>query len=202
MNLISKITIFAALNMQDNIDLKNAPKRIVIIGPESTGKSTLTTALALHFGTADVPEYARYYLEQLNRPYNEADMLAMAKGQLALEEERAQQAANGLLFCDTDLQVLKVWSEDKYGRCADWILQQIALRHYDLYLLTDIDMPWQEDPLREHPEPEMRYYFFSIYKDIVQHSGIPFVMVSGNEEQRLDQAVAVVAAMFGPFTAV
>ncbi len=160
MNLISKITIFAPLNIQEEIDLEHSIKRIVIIGPESTGKSTLTSGLACYFDTVFVQEYAREYLEELSRPYLEEDLLIMARRQVALEEERAMQARNGLLFCDTDLQVIKVWSEDKYGRCDPWILGQIAVRKYDLYLLTDIDMLWQDDPLREHPEPEMRAYFF------------------------------------------
>lgn len=194
-NLIGKITIFAALNIQEGIDLEHPIKRVVIIGPESTGKSTLASGLARHFDTVFTPEYAREYLEQLSRPYDEADLLVMARRQVALEEERAKQARHGLLFCDTDLQVIKVWSEDKYGQCATWILEQIASRKYDLYLLTDIDMLWQDDPLREHPEPEMRAYFFHIYNDIVQHSGIPFVRVSGNETERLQTAITAIDRM-------
>ena len=196
MNLISKITIFAALNIQEDIDLDKAIKRIVIIGPESTGKSTLTSGLARYFDTVFAEEYARGYLELLSRPYNESDLLLIAERQVALEDERASKARNGLLFCDTDLQVMKVWMEDKYGRCATWVLEQIACRKYDLYLLTDIDMAWQDDPLREHPEPEMRAYFFHIYNDIVQHSGIPFVRVSGNEEDRLQTAITAIKQLF------
>lgn len=164
-------------------------KRIVIIGPESTGKSTLTQSLAAYFHTSYVPEYARDYLEQLDRPYNENDLLLIARGQVVLEEEKAKLAKGNLIFCDTDLYVIKVWSEDKYSRCHPWILEQIAVRKYDLYLLTDIDMPWQDDPLREHPEPEMRQYFFKIYSDIVQHSGVPFTVVTGTAVQRLEMAV-------------
>ncbi|PSK93863.1 AAA family ATPase [Taibaiella chishuiensis] len=178
--------------MQEEFDLDNALKRIVIIGPESTGKSTLTTGLAGYFHTAHVPEYARLYLEQLDRPYTAPDLEAIARGQIALEDKTAAAAGGDLLFCDTDLQVVKVWSEDKYNHCPAWILEAIAMRPYDLYLLTDIDMPWQDDPLREHPEPQMRAYFFHIYKDIVQQSGIPFVLVTGNEQQRLECAVAAI----------
>jgi len=140
-----------------------------------------------------VPEYARIYLEQLDRPYNEDDLLLIAKGQLALEDEIADDTVTPYLFCDTDLYVIKVWSENKYGRCATEILQWIATRQYDFYILTDIDMPWQDDPLREHPLAEMREYFFKIYKDIVQHSGIPFTIVSGSEERRLESAVAAIS---------
>lgn len=167
----------------------------MIIRPESTGKSTLTQALAAHFNTNYVPEYARDYLEQLHRPYNETDLLLIARGQIALEDEKAATAKGGMIFCDTDLYVIKVWSEDKYNQCHPWVLEQIAIRKYDLYLLTDIDMPWQDDPLREHPEPEMRQYFFNIYSDIVQHSGVPFTKVTGNEEQRLEMAVNAIGLL-------
>lgn len=165
------------------------PKRIVIIGPESTGKSTLTKQLAAHFNTSYVDEYARTYLDKINRTYDQRDLLEIAKGQILLEDTAARSAANNWLFCDTDLQVLKVWSESKYGTCDEWILQQIACRKYDYYILTDIDMPWEDDPLREHPEPQMREYFFHIYKDIVLHSGVDFMIVKGDAQERLDRAV-------------
>ena len=172
-------------------------KRIVIIGPESTGKSTLTRQLAHRFHTVAIEEYARPYLENIDRPYNEADLLHIAKGQLLQEDNAARSLNQPLLFCDTDLQVIKVWSESKYGSCDEWILQQIAIRHYDFYILTDIDMPWADDPLREHPEPEMRLHFFNVYKDIVVNSGIPFMIVKGNEKERLEAAVEVVMGLMG-----
>jgi NadR type nicotinamide-nucleotide adenylyltransferase len=162
-------------------------KKIVVIGPESTGKSTLSAGLAAQLQTVWVPEYARAYLEQLGRPYAETDLLEIARGQLQAEDELLQ--ASNLLICDTDLNVIKVWSEHKYGRCGDWILEQIAARTYDLYLLTDIDIEWQDDPLREHPQQEMRRYFFNVYKDIVQQSGLPWIVVSGAPEIRLQQAL-------------
>ncbi|RYZ36881.1 MAG: ATPase [Sphingobacteriales bacterium] len=172
-------------------------RKVVIIGPESTGKSTLTHQLAAHFGTSHADEYARTYLEELGRDYTSSDLSRIAEGQLAVEDTATAAARHGLVFLDTDLYVVKVWSESKYGTCDEEILRQIATRHYDLYLLTDIDMPWQDDPLREHPEPEMREHFFNVYKDIVQHSGRPFVLVSGNEDQRLQQAIEAVEALSG-----
>jgi len=171
-------------------------KKVVVIGPESTGKSTLSCALAALLRTAYVPEYARAYLETLMRPYTEADLLAIAEGQLALEDRMAAEA-DRVLICDTDLYVLKVWSEHRFGRCDPWILERIAERRYDLYLLADIDVSWQEDPLREHPAPEMRRYFYQIYKDIVQHSGVPWTEISGGETRRLEMAAAVVHGHFG-----
>lgn len=170
-------------------------KRIVIIGPESTGKSTLTQQLAVHFNAIAIDEFARAYLSEIGRPYVQEDLLEIGKGQIALEDAAASSGNNKWLFFDTDLYVLKVWSESKYGTCDEWILQQIAERQYDFYILTDIDMPWQDDPLREHPEPEMRQHFFNIYKDIVIHSGLPFIIVRGNEQERLEKAVEAITVL-------
>lgn len=163
-------------------------KKIVVIGPESTGKSTLSEALAKELNTVWVQEYAREYLEHLEKPYNEDDLIEIAKGQLSLEDKQLHKA-NNYLICDTDLNVIKVWSNAKYNRCDRWILEQIANRTYDFYILTDIDMPWQDDPMREHPSPQERKYFYNIYKDIVQQSGLPWVVVSGGHEERLKTAL-------------
>ncbi|HSI76052.1 MAG TPA: ATP-binding protein [Lunatimonas sp.] len=168
------------------------PKKIVIIGPESTGKSTLTQALASHFGEPWVPEYAREYLEKLDRPYEFDDLLAIAKGQVALEEKQSK-AADNFLFCDTDLHVLQVWSESKYKRVHPWILEQIKVRMYDFYILTDIDTIWEPDPLREHPEPEMRQFFFNWYRNLVEKSGTSFQIVRGDEKNRLSQALRFIS---------
>lgn len=164
------------------------PRKIVIIGPESTGKSTLTAALAAHFGEPWVPEYAREYLERLDRPYEFDDLLSIAKGQLELEE-RLLQSANEFLFCDTDLHVLQVWSQSKYKKVHPWIQAQIATRKYDLYLLTDIDIPWEPDPQREHPDPEMRTYFFNWYRALLEESGTPYGIISGNNRERLSHSI-------------
>lgn len=166
-------------------------KRIVVIGPESTGKSTLSEQLAAHFNTEWVREYAREYLEQLGRPYEQHDLLQIAKGQLQLEDETASRAKDRII-CDTDLYVIKVWSEAKYGECDPRILQMIAERQYDLYLLTYIDIPWTDDPLREHPLPSEREYFYSIYRDVVINSGVPWADVRGDYDQRLKTAVDAV----------
>lgn len=166
-------------------------KRIVVIGPESTGKSTLSEQLAAHFNTEWVREYARGYLENLNRPYEQHDLLQIAEGQLRQEDEAAARAGN-ILICDTDLQVIKVWSEAKYGDCDPRILEMIAQRQYDLYLLTYIDIAWTDDPLREHPLPSERAYFYNIYRDIVVNAGIPWADIRGDYEQRLKTAVEAV----------
>lgn len=170
------------------------PKRILILGPESTGKSTLASDLAVHFDEPWVPEFAREYLEMLGRPYAYSDLLKIAKGQMALEDEKAK-AAQKFLFCDTDLRVIQVWSEHKFGKVHDWVQQELGRRSYDLILLTDIDMPWEADPQREHPQPEMRRYFFEKYQQLAEESGIPFLIVSGNQEQRLKDAIQEVSKL-------
>lgn len=169
--------------------------KVVVIGPESTGKSTLSERLAGHYQTMWVPEYARQYLDELPRPYEQQDLLVMAEGQLRLEEERAA-LANEVLICDTDLHVIKVWSEHKYGNCDPRILEMVAMRRYDLYLLTYIDIPWEEDPQREHPDPTMREYFYQVYKDIVVNSGVPWVDIRGSYEERLQGAIEAVDKLF------
>lgn len=166
-------------------------KKIVVIGPESTGKSTLSAALADALHTVWVPEYARQYLEQLNRPYTLDDLLTIAKGQLTLEDELAKQASN-ILVCDTDLHVIKIWSEASYGSCHKWILEQIAHRKYDMYILTYIDTEWQDDPLREHPLPEERQYFYNLYHDIVHDAPVPAIVVKGPHEERLKTALQAI----------
>lgn len=158
--------------------LKTNIKKIAVIGPESTGKSTICEALAAELQTVWVKEYAREYLELLPYEYTQADLLAIAKGQMK-EEDTLLPTANNYLICDTELNVIKVWSEHKYGSCDTQILDEIAVRRYDLYLLTDVDMPWQFDPLREHAEDHMRRYFFNVYKDIVLNSETPWVQISG-----------------------
>ena len=164
------------------------PRKIVVNGPESTGKSTLSASLAAALGTVWNPEYARSYLEGLGRPYEQPDLLHIAKGQLAAEDALAPSAKD-FLVCDTDLYVVKVWSEAKYGACDRRILEAIAVRKYDLYLLTGIDMPWVDDPLREHGAAEERAYFYHQYRDIVQQSGAPWADIRGSEEERLSVAL-------------
>lgn len=166
-------------------------KKIVVIGPESTGKSTLSAALAEALNTIWVPEYARAYLEQLGRPYEQHDLIEIAKGQLQSEDELAAKA-NRLLICDTDLNVIQVWSNARYGKCDRWITENIATRRYDMYLLTNIDTIWEDDPLREHPLPEERRYFYNIYRDIVQSTNLPWADISGKHEERLKNALEAI----------
>lgn len=181
-------------------------KKIVILGPESTGKSTLCEQLATHYKTVWVPEYARTYLHDHGMDYSYDDLLTIAKGQLALEDKyladfkmlESQLSTPGLrltvspVFIDTNMYVMKVWCEFVFGKCHDWILHQIALREYDLNLLCNIDLPWIKDELREYPDFESRQKLFWIYKDIMVNQAVPWVQISGDYQQRFIKAVKAV----------
>lgn len=170
------------------------PKRILILGPESTGKSTLAEDLANHYTEPWVAEYAREYLEEIDRPYTYQDLLAIAKGQVASEDRLAKKAKE-FLFVDTDLRVILVWSEHKYGKVDPYITQGISKRKYDLILVTNTDLPWTPDPLREHPEQEMRAYFLAKYLELAKQSGFPYQLISGNRSQRLEEAIKCCEAL-------
>lgn len=168
-------------------------KKIVIIGPESTGKSTLCELLAQHYGSSWCPEFAREYLLTNGIRYTYDDLLTIARGQLALEDEMALTVHHTKpFFIDTDMYVMKVWSEFVFGKCHRFILDQIVERHYDLYLLCNTDLPWIKDELREYPDPERRQQLYCIYKDIMINQPVPWAEISGNYEERLEKAIQAV----------
>lgn len=171
-------------------------KKIVIIGPESTGKSTLSAQLAAHFRTEWVREYAREYLEQNGTAYHFEDLYAIAMGQIDLEEKMAARvsAENNsgnppFLFIDTDLCVIKIWSEFVFNKCDNRILTAISKRKYDLYLLCDTDLPWVADQLREYPELAVRKKLFHYYKEEMTEQKVPWVIIRGSYEERLRTAI-------------
>jgi len=173
--------------------LKSANKKVVIIGPESTGKSTLCTQLSAHFDTIWCPEYAREYLLAHGTTYSYNDLLTIAKGQLKLEEQFIAMLKNQKpLFIDTDMYVLKVWCEFVFGKCHRFILNQIIERKYDLYLLCNTDLPWVKDELREYPDIEKRQTLYKTYKDILINQSVPWVEISGKADERLIKAISAV----------
>ena len=179
---------------------ENKIKKIAVIGPECTGKSTLCSQLAVHYNTQWCPEFARGYLQKQGMKYSYENLLTIAKGQVAMEEEFIQRisdpqlAANNskLLFIDTDMYVMKVWSEFVFGRCHQWILEQIIERKYDLYLLCNTDLPWVKDELREYPDLTTREKLFRIYKDILINQNTPWAMIGGDADSRLNNAINAV----------
>lgn len=181
-------------------------KKIVIIGPESTGKSTLCEQLAAHYETTWCPEYAREYLLTYGKKYDYDDLLTIAKGQIALEDEYINQinsrrphsrltTHDSLLFIDTDMYVMKVWCEFVFGKCHRYIPDQITERKYDLYLLCNTDLPWVKDELREYPDLHTRQKLYHIYKDILMNQPVPWVEISGNSEIRLQTAIVAVDSL-------
>ncbi len=168
-------------------------RKIAITGPESTGKSKLSKQLADHYGTVWVPEFARDYIDTLGRPYEEGDILTIAHGQLNRERDLEQQA-NNYLFCDTDLMVTKIWSDVAFKRCDPWILESLVTHTYDLYLLCNIDTPWEYDPQREHPQ--MREHLFSLYYNEMIERGWNFRVVSGLGGERLQNAINWIEGCF------
>ncbi|HMH21472.1 MAG TPA: ATP-binding protein [Puia sp.] len=195
-------------------------KKIVVIGPESTGKSTLCQQLAAYYQTDWVPEYAREYLHRHGMGYKYEDLLTIARGQLELEDARAAElekklagvgmagpdltgtadeperpggaAGQPLLFIDTDMYVMKVWSEFVFGNCDPWILNQILNRRYDGYLLCRTDLPWENEELREYPDPATREKLFHIYRDSMINQHTPWTEIGGEAEQRLNAAIKAV----------
>lgn len=168
-------------------------KRIAIVGPECTGKTSLSIALAAHYQTQWVPEYAREYLQQLERPYTQLDLLPIALGQLAAEDTLVQQA-NGVLICDTNLIVIKIWSDFKYGNCDPQIIKLLHQRHYDLHLLTQTDIPWENDPQREHPN--QRKELFAIYKKELEKLNTSYVEISGDTHSRVASAIQAIDRLY------
>ena len=174
-------------------------KKIVIIGPESTGKTTLSTQLAEHYKTQWVPEYAREYLLKYGTDYKYEDLYTIAQGQIKGEEDainKMQQSKHSILnpqplFIDTDMYVMKVWSEFVFNKCDNRILTQIANRQYDLYLICKTDLPWVKDELREYPDLESRGKLYHYYKETMINQTVPWVEISGNYEERLKKAIEV-----------
>ena len=145
--------------------------RVGIIGPECTGKSTLARYLANRYHGVLVPEYAREYMENLNRPYTIEDVETIARHQI----EQLQDLKDGLYFFDTELIITKVWFEHKYGFCPEWLVKAIHDYPMDTYLLTYPDMKWQPDPVRENPA--IRLELFERYEHEVQALDIPYYIV-------------------------
>ena len=171
-------------------------RRIVVIGPESTGKSTLCRQLAAHYETAWCPEYARAYLLEHGTKYSFDHLLKIAQGQLALEDEQALLLAakqpDARFFIDTDMQVMRVWCEYVFNDCHQWILNKIVERKYDLYLLCSPDLPWTPDELREYPDEKNRLELFHMYREIMIEQKVPWTIISGKQNDRLQKAIAAV----------
>lgn len=164
--------------------------KVVVVGPESSGKSTFCAALAGALATAWVPEHARTYLEDRQKVNVDSldELLTIARGQLAAEDAAAAKA-HRYLICDTDLHMVRIWAETMYHQCPHALLAAIAGRRYHHYILSFPDVPWQPDPLRGYPDYKDRHYFYLQYLDMVQNSGLPFTIIRGSLKARLQTAL-------------
>lgn len=163
--------------------------KIAVVGPESTGKSTMSEYLAKHYHTVWVPEYARGYCEKLTAPPTIEDEVNMFRGQLALEKELLPQA-NRILICDTTFITVKIWSDAFFAYTPQEVLDELPQHPYNLYLLLNIDLPWQDDPLRDFPN--QREHFMNVWHQELQALNARYVVVSGSDESRYNNAVAAI----------
>ena len=173
-------------------------RRVVLIGSESTGKTTLARRLAEHYDADWVPEFVREYAARKQGSLEFADHGPIARGQIALEDAyiaRATTRNAPLLVHDTDLLSTAVYCLHYYGRTPQWIDETARVRRPDLYLLLDIDIPWEPDPQRDRGDrrPEMQ----ALFRDAVERSGAPFVAIAGDAAARLVQARAAVDDLLG-----
>uniref|UniRef100_F4CD77 NAD metabolism ATPase/kinase-like protein n=1 Tax=Sphingobacterium sp. (strain 21) TaxID=743722 RepID=F4CD77_SPHS2 len=158
--------------------------KIAVVGPESTGKSQVSTYLAKLYGTICVPEYSREYCRNLNREYTLQDELNIFYGQIALERSLEPLAFNHLLICDTTFLTVKVWCDYLFGDTPEEVKSALKNHSYDFYLLMDIDLPWEDDPLRDFPEPEQRQYFLQVWKNELTELKAKYQLISGLGEER------------------
>lgn len=161
------------------------PVKVAITGPESTGKSWLAEHLAMHYNAVWIPEFAREYLTP-NMEYNADDVVKIAQGQLQLEQIQLKRNPP-LLFADTEMLVCEIWLQFVFGLKNEFIQEALQKQDYDLYLLCDIDLDWEPDPLREHPD--QRKILFDLYESRLKSMHFPYRIVSGKGNERLKKAI-------------
>ena len=172
--------------------MENRPQVFACVGPESTGKTSLTKQLSEHFSGVLVLEFARIFLNERNGVYSQKDLITIAKGQLALEEGAISNGSE-LIFCDTDLAVVKVWHEFKYGESSDEIDSLLSRQQPRKYLLTYPDLPWEEDSLRENPN-ELEE-LFDLYESTLKSLGAEYRIIRGINEARTENAIHAINQM-------
>jgi nicotinamide riboside kinase len=164
--------------------------RIVLTGPECTGKSTLAVQLAQHYNTFCIAEYAREYVGSLSRPYDYDDVVHIAETQVQQLEEYSIHA-HRILFLDTYLIITKVWFDIVYKRRPEWIDKELSKHSVDFYLLCDTDIPWEADPVRENGGAR-REYLLELYKKELLYFACEFGIVQGSGDERLKNAIRLV----------
>ena len=178
-------------------DFKQVPSnllKVVIYGPESTGKTTLARQLAFHYQTTLVEEFARDYLQKKwdkkKEVCSRADLPIIVAGQIQSENEAIIKAKQ-ILICDTNIVVTRVWSETHFkGYCDPQITASCKKFNYDYYLLTGIDIPWQKDDLRDRPND--RQMMFDYFKNTLDQLRENYSVLEGKQELRLQKAIAII----------
>lgn len=165
--------------------------KIAVMGPESTGKSSVSAFLAAYYKTVWVPEYARAYCADLDHDPDLEDEQKMLEGQLALEDQMLPLAEK-LIFCDTMYLTVKIWSEYEFNTYPEGVNDALKNREYDFFLVMNIDLPWQEDPLRNFPH--LREHFMQVHLEEVASTGKPYTIISGLNHDREMNAVYAVDA--------
>lgn len=168
-------------------------KKIALIGPESSGKTTLCRELAAHFMTSWVPEFARDYISSLNRKYTLDDIEHCAHEQIKSENELLK-SANRYLFCDTEMIIAKVWCEDVFKTTPGWIEEMIETHRYDLFLLTLPDIPFHQDDVRENPN--RREFFLEWYKRELDERKFNYEIIGGKGDARFLNAIEALRKFF------
>ena len=178
--------------MEANYDPVQMIKKIAVIGPESSGKTTLSQQLSEHFNEPMAVEFARQYLNSLNRSYTLNDLIEITKGQIAREEEALEQA-NKMIICDTEMMVMYLWALEKFGKCPPYIEEQSQARKYDWYLLCRPDIPWEYDPMRENPD--RGDYFFNKFESLLRSKKANYTIIEGSREERFQKSVETVVEL-------
>jgi len=167
----------------------NTLRRIVVTGPESTGKTELAKALSERLNGNWIPEYAREYVENLHHPYDYGDVVRIAQHQIHQEQEASAGIGNGFLIFDTWLIITKVWFDQVYGHSPGWITDYIRSSEIDLFLVCDTDLPWLADPVRENGG-EMRDRLLKIYCQEIENFGFEYEIIGGFGNERVENALA------------
>ena len=167
-------------------------KKIIITGPESSGKTTLASDLAQHFAVPFVPEHAREYLHKIGKQYSFEDVLSIAEKQNNSENIAAAEEPD-FLICDTDLLTIKIWLEYKYGRTDEWVESKVSSYKNRVYLLCTPDMKWEQDELRENPDD--RAEIFNIYRENLEYFNLDFHILEGPEKYRMREAISIMESL-------
>lgn len=171
--------------------MEGTTRIIALVGPESTGKTTLANRLADHLNAPLVEEFARDYLTERNGVYSQQDLVAIAEGQFRKEQE-VLRSGSPIIVCDTDLTVIKIWSDAKYSSTDPQIHDLLHQQPQRLFLLARPDIPWVPDPLRENPYD--REDLFTEYERLLKEVGAEYAVVEGDGERRWEKVLEAISS--------